>query len=102
MVSTRRGGEDSPARSFGGRSPVAIPLTSILPEANLRRRRRRRAAATDREHAMPKPEVIVEAISTYCRAETAGGKDAFMALFAEQVLHEDPLGIAIRHSRSGL
>lgn len=51
---------------------------------------------------MPKPEAIVEAITTYCRAETEGDKDAFMALFAEKVLHEDPVGIAIRHDRAGL
>lgn len=51
---------------------------------------------------MPSRESIVEAIRTYCRAETEGDKDAFMALFAEKVLHEDPVGYAIRHDRSGL
>jgi hypothetical protein len=47
-------------------------------------------------------ETIVEAITTYCRAETEGDKDAFMALFADKVLHEDPVGYAIRHDRAGL
>ena len=51
---------------------------------------------------MPKPDQIVEAIKMYCRAETQGDKEAFMALFAEKVLHEDPVGIAIRHDRAGL
>lgn len=51
---------------------------------------------------MAKPEQIVEAIKTYCRAETENDKDAFMALFADQVLHEDPVGIAVRHDRAGL
>ena len=45
---------------------------------------------------------IVKAIETYCRAETEGDMPAFMALFAENVVHEDPVGIAIRHGRAGL
>ena len=51
---------------------------------------------------MPKPAAIAAAIATYCRAETTGDKDAFMALFADTVLHEDPVGLAIRHDRAGL
>ena len=51
---------------------------------------------------MPRPEQIVEAIETYCRAETEGDKDSFMAIFADKVLHEDPVGIAVRHDRAGL
>ncbi len=51
---------------------------------------------------MPNRDTIVEAITTYCRAETEGDKDAFMDLFAEKVLHEDPVGYAIRHDRPGL
>jgi steroid Delta-isomerase len=51
---------------------------------------------------MSNREAIVEAITTYCRAETEGDKDAFMALFADKVLHEDPVGYAIRYDRAGL
>ena len=51
---------------------------------------------------MPQAEQMVQAIQTYCRAESEGDKDAFMALFAEKVLHEDPVGVAIRHDREGL
>lgn len=45
---------------------------------------------------------MIAAIETYCRAETEGDVDAFMALFADKVLHEDPVGIARRHDRAGL
>jgi SnoaL-like domain len=51
---------------------------------------------------MIEPAAIAAAIATYCRAETTGDKDAFMALFADTVLHEDPVGLAIRHDRAGL
>lgn len=51
---------------------------------------------------MPRPDQIVEAIMAYCRTETEGDKEGFMALFADKVLHEDPVGIAVRHDREGL
>jgi hypothetical protein len=51
---------------------------------------------------MPKAEQMVESIRTYCRAETEGDKQAFMGLFADKVLHEDPVGVAVRHDRAGL
>lgn len=45
---------------------------------------------------------MIEAIRSYCRAETEGDKEAFMTLFADKVLHEDPVGVAVRHDRAGL
>ena len=52
---------------------------------------------------MPDKAQMIAAIETYCRAETEGDWDAFIALFAEEgVLHEDPVGYAKRHGRAGL
>jgi hypothetical protein len=45
---------------------------------------------------------MIAAIKAYCRAETEGDHAAFMALFADDVLHEDPVGLAVRHGRTGL
>ena len=52
---------------------------------------------------MPDKAQMIAAIETYCRAETEGDWDAFIALFAEEgVLHEDPVGYAKRYGREGL
>lgn len=52
---------------------------------------------------MPDRAQMIAAIETYCRAETEGDWDAFIALFAaEGVLHEDPVGYAKRYGRAGL
>lgn len=52
---------------------------------------------------MPDTGQMIASIETYCRAETQGDWDAFIALFAEgDVLHEDPVGHARRHGRAGL
>ena len=51
---------------------------------------------------MPDPDAMAQAIRTYCRAETEADWDAFIALFADKVLHEDPVGVGIRHDRAGL
>jgi steroid Delta-isomerase len=48
---------------------------------------------------MPDREYLVEAIRTYCRAETEKDRAAWMALFAPEVVHEDPVGVT---TRSGL
>lgn len=37
-------------------------------------------------------EQMVAAVEEYCRAETEKDKQAWLALFAEDVLHEDPVG----------
>lgn len=37
-------------------------------------------------------ERITAAIQEYCRAETEKDKPAWLALFAENVVHEDPVG----------
>lgn len=36
---------------------------------------------------------IVSAIETYCRAQTEKDHDAWTTLFAEDVFHEDPVGL---------
>jgi steroid delta-isomerase len=42
---------------------------------------------------MPEPEQMIAAIEAYCRAETEKDKAAWMALFAEGAVHEDPVGL---------
>ena len=44
----------------------------------------------------PSGELMVAAIKEYCRAENAQDRDAFFALFAEGVVHEDPVGYITR------
>lgn len=39
---------------------------------------------------------IVEAIQTYCRAESEQDRSAWFALFSEDIVHEDPVGVAER------
>mgnify|MGYP004718544721 CR=1 FL=1 len=53
---------------------------------------------------MPDRQRIVDAIEAYCRAETAKDRDGFLALFADDVVHEDPVGIAscVRRGREGV
>ena len=51
---------------------------------------------------MPERDHIVEAIRTYCRAETEKDKSAFLALFADNVVHEDPVGITRREGLAGV
>lgn len=41
---------------------------------------------------MPTREQMIQAIEAYCRAETEKDKAAWMALFAEDAVHEDPVG----------
>jgi len=42
---------------------------------------------------MPTRDQMIQAIETYCRAETQKDKAAWMALFAEGAVHEDPVGL---------
>jgi len=44
---------------------------------------------------MPTHEQIVEAIKTYCRTETEKDRAGWLALFAETVVHEDPVGVGV-------
>ena len=37
-------------------------------------------------------EQMVHAVEEYCRAETEKDKEAWLALFSEDVVHEDPVG----------
>lgn len=37
-------------------------------------------------------EQMVSAVEEYCRAETAKDKQAWLALFTDNVVHEDPVG----------
>lgn len=43
---------------------------------------------------MPDRATITAAIETYCRAQSEKDRDAWGALFAEDVFHEDPVGIS--------
>jgi len=51
---------------------------------------------------MPSKDHIVATIQEYCRAESALDREAFMALFAENVVHEDPVGYATRTGLAGI
>ena len=42
---------------------------------------------------MPSREHIVKAINTHCRAESELDKQAYLALFAEDIVIEDPVGV---------
>lgn len=42
---------------------------------------------------MPDREHIVAAINTHCRAESALDKETWMALFADDIVVEDPVGV---------
>jgi steroid delta-isomerase len=42
---------------------------------------------------MPSKEQMVQAVEAYCRAQTQKDKAAWMALFAEDAVHEDPVGV---------
>lgn len=41
---------------------------------------------------MPSREQMVQAIDEYCRCETQKDKDGWLALFADNAKHEDPVG----------
>lgn len=51
---------------------------------------------------MPDRDHIVEAIKTYYRAETEKDRAAWLALFAENIVHEDPVGVATRTGLEGV
>jgi ketosteroid isomerase-like protein len=38
-------------------------------------------------------QTIINAIAEYCRAENDKDKQAWLALFAENIVHEDPVGM---------
>ena len=42
---------------------------------------------------MPSREHIVEAINTHCRAENTLDKETYIALFADDIVIEDPVGV---------
>jgi hypothetical protein len=42
---------------------------------------------------MPSREHIIEAINTHCRAENTLDKDTYIALFADDIVIEDPVGV---------
>jgi len=45
---------------------------------------------------------IVEAIETYCKAQCAKDHEAWQGLFAQEVLHEDPVGFGMVRGKSDL
>jgi steroid delta-isomerase len=51
---------------------------------------------------MPHAEQMIAAIETYCRAETEKDRDTWLALFAEGIVHEDPVGVATRTGIEGV
>ena len=44
---------------------------------------------------MPDRDAIVEAIRTHCRAENTLDSEAYFALFADDIVIEDPVGIGL-------
>ena len=42
---------------------------------------------------MPTREQMLQAVETYCRAECEKDKATWMALFANDAVHEDPVGL---------
>ncbi|MCB2078461.1 MAG: nuclear transport factor 2 family protein [Novosphingobium sp.] len=42
---------------------------------------------------MPNRDDIIEAVRTHCRAESALDKDTWLALFADDIVIEDPVGL---------
>jgi len=42
---------------------------------------------------MPNREEMILAVDTYCRAQTAKDKVTWLALFAPDAVHEDPVGL---------
>jgi steroid Delta-isomerase len=49
-----------------------------------------------REGRVPDRDVMVKAIETYCRAEVEQNKAMWMDLFAEEIVHEDPVNVVTR------
>jgi hypothetical protein len=50
----------------------------------------------------PDPAAMVAAIKEYCRAECEQDKEAFFALFSEDIVHEDPVGYVVRRGKAEL
>jgi steroid Delta-isomerase len=48
---------------------------------------------TENEEMPATREQMVAAVAEYCRAETEKDKDAWLALFADGAVHEDPVGV---------
>jgi hypothetical protein len=48
------------------------------------------------------PATMVAAIHAYCRAECEQDKEAFFALFSDDIVHEDPVGYAVRRGKAEL
>ena len=63
---------------------------------------RRQACAKEMGISMPKSDAIVEAIRTYCRAESEQNRSAWLALFADDIVHEDPVGVSTNRGLAAL
>jgi len=46
---------------------------------------------------MVTPEHARQVIETYCKAESAKGRDTWLSLFAPDATHEDPVGAPVNH-----
>jgi steroid Delta-isomerase len=51
---------------------------------------------------MPDRDHIVAAVETYCRTETVKDREGWLALFADNIVHEDPVGVAVRTGMEGV
>ena len=50
---------------------------------------------------MPTPKHIVAAIETYCRTATAKDREGWLSSLAANIVHEDPVGVAVRTGLDG-
>lgn len=53
-------------------------------------------------NSAPDAAAMVAAIREYCRAECEQDKDAFFALFSDDIVHEDPVGYVTRRGKAEL
>lgn len=51
---------------------------------------------------MPDRHAILASIDTYCRAQTEKDKAAWSNLFADDVLHEDPVGMGSKRGHAAI
>ena len=42
---------------------------------------------------MPSPEQMIRAVEAYCRAENEKDRAGWLALFSDDIVHEDPVGM---------
>lgn len=50
----------------------------------------------------PSPEAILATIEQYCARFSAGDRDGWLALWAEDATMEDPVGTPVKHGRAAI